>query len=73
MTTSHGGCGWGATPTTAPVADQTLITRAYSEGLEPGQKLADLFNKPSEKARSFLERLESRARAGLQNAARDGK
>ncbi len=73
MSRQNTGCGWSATQTTAPVADPTLITRAYSEGLEPGQKLGNLFQNPSARAKAFIESLAPRARAGLENAARDGK
>lgn len=65
--------GWSATPSTAPIADETLISRARSEGLESDQPLSALFVNPSEKAKRFLDGLSSRARAALENAARTMK
>ncbi|MEY4747456.1 MAG: hypothetical protein RLZZ416_505 [Candidatus Parcubacteria bacterium] len=65
--------GWSSTPQTAPVADESLIARACSEALEPGQRLGALFNKPSDRAKAFLEGLSTRARAALENAAREEK
>ena len=63
--------GWCGTPSAAPVADSSLITRARNEGLEPGQKLGDLFGpRASDKAKGFLGDLSPRARAALENAAR---
>lgn len=67
MTKKH--IGWGAGNGHAPVADQSLIDRAQAV-LGPGQTLGDLFVKPSLEAQAFLRRLEPRARAALENAAR---
>ena len=73
MTERKGNAGWGATPSTAPVADESLITRARNEGLELGEPLSKLFMQPSEKAKMFLQGLSPRARAALENAARTTK
>ena len=62
--------GWSATPRTAPAADESLIARARTEGLDPGQPFSALFINPSEKSKGFLDGLAPRARAALQNAAR---
>ena len=66
------GVGWGSDQTGAPKADVSLIRRAQNEALEPGQTLRDLFVNPSEKGRAFLGSISSRARAALENAAREG-
>ena len=69
--TGTGNAGWsGTTPKHAPVADPTLIARAYSEGgLDPSQPLSALFVRPSPEARAFFQGLSKRAQASLENAA----
>ena len=62
--------GWGSGNRTAPTADPTLIARAKSQGLEPGEPLSKLFVNPSVKAKQFLATLDKRACAALENASR---
>lgn len=64
--------GWSADSTGAPVADETLIARARAL-LKPGEPLGNLFTRPSEEARAFLDGLSHRARAALENTAQTDK